>query len=50
MGIIPFSQPAVQKEFFFNKTHIPGDIQVYLSPEKEGTRIAPRSLGKGDLM
>jgi hypothetical protein len=26
MGIIPFSQPAVQKEFFFNKTHIPGDI------------------------
>jgi hypothetical protein len=24
MGIIPFSRPAVQKEFFFNKTHIPG--------------------------
>jgi hypothetical protein len=24
MGIIPFSQLAVWKEFFFNKTHIPG--------------------------
>jgi hypothetical protein len=25
MGIIPFSQLAVRKEFFFIKTHIPGD-------------------------
>jgi hypothetical protein len=25
MGIIPFSQRAVRKEFFFSKTHIPGD-------------------------
>jgi hypothetical protein len=25
MGIISFSQMAARKEFFFSKTHIPGD-------------------------
>jgi hypothetical protein len=44
MGIIPFSQPAVQKEFFFNKTHIPGDGSLFglLSSKKTPDPNAPK--------
>jgi hypothetical protein len=34
MGIIPFSQLAARKEFFFSKTHIPGDASNFQSAQK----------------